>query len=144
MNAKIRNRLKKISLFCPVNCANFACLAAVLRIIVTTKQIINNPYIEAVNRTELSWVKPTLLRKAAGSINDLTEAYKSPPNSGNSVAGFPRAVQFASLPYSASSGPRALLVLGNAKNATTLTTNEAKTIAYNSLFKVTRFFVIGR
>ena len=30
-------------------------------------------------------------------------------------------------------------MLGNKKNATTLTTNEAKTIAYNLLFKVVNF-----
>jgi hypothetical protein len=35
-----------------------------------------------------------------------------------------------------SSGARELGLSGNAKNATTLTTNEAKTIAYNLLFKV--------
>jgi hypothetical protein len=35
-----------------------------------------------------------------------------------------------------SSGAKGLGVLGNAKKATTLTTNEAKTIAYNLLFKV--------
>ena len=39
-------------------------------------------------------------------------------------------------PYVPSSGPKALGLLGNKKNATTLTTNEAKTIAYNLLFKV--------
>jgi hypothetical protein len=35
-----------------------------------------------------------------------------------------------------SSGPRELGELGSTKYATTLTTNEAKTIAYNLLFKV--------
>ena len=38
-----------------------------------------------------------------------------------------------------SSGPSELGVFGNIKNATTLTTNEAKTIAYNLLFKVVNF-----
>jgi hypothetical protein len=39
-------------------------------------------------------------------------------------------------PYVPSSGPKALGLLGNKKNAITLTRNEAKTIAYNLLFKV--------
>ena len=91
---------------------------------------------EAVSRTALSWVKPMLLNKAAGSKSDLPDTYRPAPKSGNSVAGLPRAVQFAALPYVPSSGPRALGVLGNKKNATTLTTKEAKTIAYNLLFKV--------
>jgi hypothetical protein len=38
--------------------------------------------------------------------------------------------------YAPSSGVRDDPEPGNAKNATTLTTNEAKTIAYNLLFKV--------
>ena len=119
-----------------VNCSNFAYLEEVLSIILVTKQIINNPYTDAVSRTEFSWLKPILLKNAAGSKKALPEAYKPAPNSGNSVAGFPRAVQFATLPYVPSSGPSELGVFGNAKNATTLTTNEAKTIAYNLLFKV--------
>ena len=91
---------------------------------------------EAVRRTALSWVKPILLKKAAGSKSDLPDTYRPAPKSGNSVAGLPRAAQFAALPYVPSSGPRVLGVFGKAKNATTLTTNEAKTIAYNLLFKV--------
>ena len=95
---KAKNKIKKICLFCSVNCANFAYLEVALRIIVVTKQIINNPYIEAVNRTELSWVKPILLKKAAGSRNDLPDMYKPAPKSGNSIAGLPSAVQFAAFP----------------------------------------------
>ena len=38
--------------------------------------------------------------------------------------------------YVSSSGAQLAGVFGNEKNATTLTTNEAKTIAYNLLFKV--------
>ena len=133
---KIKNRPKKICLLCSVNCVNFAYLEAVLRTIVVTKQIINNPYTEAVSRTELSWVKPILLKKAAGSRNDLPDMYNPAPYSGKSTAGLPKAVQFATLPYVPSSGPSELGVLGSKKNATTLTTNEAKTIAYNLLFKV--------
>jgi hypothetical protein len=98
--------------------------------------MINNPYKEATMRTELSALISILSKIAAGSNIDLDEAYKPAPYSGKSVAGLPRAVQFAALAYVPSSGPRALGVLGSKKNATTLTTNEAKTIAYNLLFKV--------
>ena len=128
--------MKKICLLCLVNCSNFAYLEEVLSIILITKQIINNPYTDAVSRTEFSWLKPILLKNAAGSKKALPEVYKPAPNSGNSVAGFPRAVQFATLPYVPSSGPRTLGVFGNKKNATNLTINEAMTIAYNLLFKV--------
>jgi hypothetical protein len=77
-----------------------------------------------------------LLKKAAGSKRDLPERYKPEPKSGKSTAGLPRAVQLATLPYVPSSGPKFEAVFGKAKNATTLTTNEANTIAYNLLFKV--------
>jgi hypothetical protein len=98
INVKIKKRLKKICLLCSVNCVNFAFLELALIIIVVTKQIINNPYIEAVSRTELSWVKPILLKNAAGSRNDLPDMYRPAPKSGKSIAGLPRAVQFATFP----------------------------------------------
>ena len=101
-----------------------------------TKQSVSNPYKDAVSRTESKGVKPILFKKAAGSKRDLPETYKPAPYSGKSVTGLLRDTQFAALPYVPSSGPKAFGVFGNAKNATTLTTNEAKTIAYNLLFKV--------
>ena len=80
-----------------------------------------------------------MLNKAAGKKSDLPATYKPPPKLGNSAAGLPREVQLAAIAYVPSSGPSELGVFGNAKNATTLTTNEAKTIAYNLLFKVVNF-----
>ena len=53
--------------------------------------------------------------------------------------GKPFATTSASPAYVPSSGARFEAEFGNAKNATTLTTNEAKTIAYNLLFKVVNF-----
>jgi hypothetical protein len=94
------------------------------------------PYSDDVKRTESSGFKPIKLKKAAGIKRVLPETYKPAPKSGKYVAGLPSAVQFAASAYVPSSGPSALGVLGSKKNATTLTINEAKTIAYNLLFKV--------
>jgi hypothetical protein len=121
------------------NCAKFVFLDAVCRINAVTKQSVSNPYRDAVSRTDSREVKPILFKKAAGSKRDLPETYKPAPYSGKSVTGLLRATQFAALPYVPSSGPRALGLFGNIKNATTLTMNEAKTIAYSLLFKVVNF-----
>ena len=135
-NVKTRKRVIKSRGNLSVNCAKFIFRDDVCRITTVTKQSVNNPYTEAVSRTESKGSKPILFKMAAGSKSDLPETYKPGPYSGKSVAGLPRAVQFAALAYVPSSGPSELGVFGNAKNATTLTTNEAKTIAYNLLFKV--------
>ena len=131
--------VKKIRDLCSIHLAKLAYLEANLRTMISTRQRVNNPYKDAVIRTESSGLKPILLNNAAGSKNDLPDMYKPAPKPGNSVAGLPNAVQYAALAYVPSSGPRALGVFGNAKNATTLTINEAKTIAYNLLFKVVNF-----
>jgi hypothetical protein len=97
-NAKIIKRVIKSRGNLFVNCAKFLFLDAVNRITVATKQSVSNPYMEAVSRTESNGLKPILFKKAAGSKSDLPETYKPAPNSGNSVAGLPSAVQFATLP----------------------------------------------
>jgi len=107
-----------------------------LAINVATKQRMNNPYREAVTRTEFSGFRPSRLNRAAGNKSDLPETYKPAPKFGKSSAGLPRAVQFATWAYVPSSGPNTLGVLGKDRKTTTLTTNEAMTIAYNLLFKV--------
>ena len=90
-------------------------------------------------RTASSELRPNSFRKDAGSNSDLPERYRPPPYNGKSSAGLPNAVHWATSPYVPSSGPRELGVFGSTKNATTLTTNEAKIIAYNLLFKVVNF-----
>ena len=135
-NVNVRKRVINSRGNLSVNCAKFVFLVAICRINAVTKQSANNPYKEAISRTESRGVKPILFKSAAGSKKDLPETYKPAPNSGKSDADLPRAVQFATLPYVPSSGPRTLGVFGNKKNATNLTINEAMTIAYNLLFKV--------
>ncbi len=138
-NVNVRKRVINSRGNLSANTAKFVFLDAVCRINAVTKQSVSNPYRDAVSRTESRGFRPILFKKAAGSKKDLPETYKPAPKSGKSVADLPRAVQFAALAYVPSSGPRALGEFGNAKNATTLTTNEAKTIAYNLLFKVVNF-----
>ena len=93
-------------------------------------------YRDEVNRTESSGLNPILFTKAAGSRKDLPETYRPALYAGKSKADLPKEVHWAAAAYVPSSDPKLLDTFGNAKNATTLTTNEAKTIAYNLLFKV--------
>jgi len=101
-----------------------------------TVQTRRKPYRDEVRRTESRGLKPVLFTKAAGSKKDLPETYRPAPYAGKSKADLPKEVHCAAAAYVPSSGPKSLDTFGKMKNARTLTTNEAKTIAYNLLFKV--------
>jgi hypothetical protein len=107
-----------------------------LRITVEAKQIIRKPYREEISLTASKESIPSLLRNTEGSKSERPDKYNPFAYREKPVEALPKAIHATASPYVPSSGPIALEVLGNAKNATTLTTNEAKTIAYNLLFKV--------
>ena len=93
------------------------------------------PYRDATNRTASKPLKPSRTINDAGIVKAREMRYSPSPEDDLST-GKPFATTSASSAYPPSSGAKLEAVFGNAKNATTLTTNEANTIAYNLLFKV--------
>ncbi len=97
--------------------------------------IVSKPYSDAINRTASRSLQPSRTNNDAGMMNAREIRYRPSPWYDVST-GKPFATTSTRSAYVLSSGAKFEALFGNAKNATTLTTNEAKTIAYNLLFKV--------
>ena len=93
------------------------------------------PYRDAIIRTDSRPPIPARFKAIAGITSAREIRYSRSPW-GDSFIGNPVAAISVNSAYPASSGARYEEVSGSIKNATTLITNEAKTIAYNLLFKV--------